>query len=338
MKTHTDIPPFFSIIIPVYNVQAYIAKCLDSVINQTFRDIEIIIVDDCGSDRSLEIVKGYATRDPRIKIIHNPRNLGTFHARLEGIKNASGKYCLFVDSDDFIKLETCEILHLKLQENPSIDLLHFGMSHDPNKWYFPSPLVHQGRLQQEKMQQFLICNSTFQSLCDKAIKTSSLKHSYAQLLFITPPLNMMEDGIVILVLSFEIKIYEGISDKLYFYRHNPQSMTRSISPDAFQKKFQDFKKLFSICEHIQTLYPQYTHLIQKYTYKIASATILSSRHYSPIELEQILTLLKSNNLNKSTLPLPTYLASCLLSMKYFYRWQTLARIAAYILSFGKIKL
>ena len=67
-----------SIIIPVYNVEKYISECLDSCINQTLQDIEIIIVDDCGSDKSIDIVKEYAKKDSRIKIIKNNQNKGLF--------------------------------------------------------------------------------------------------------------------------------------------------------------------------------------------------------------------------------------------------------------------
>jgi len=100
--------PLISIIIPVYNVESYISRCLDSTINQTLANIEIIVVDDCGSDKSIDIAKDYAKRDYRIKIIHNPKNLGTFNARIEGIKEASGEYILFLDADDYLELSACE--------------------------------------------------------------------------------------------------------------------------------------------------------------------------------------------------------------------------------------
>ena len=102
---------FFSIIIPTYNVEHTIARCLDSCINQTFSDIEILIVDDCGSDSSLQIAQHYADKDCRIRIIHNPHNLGLFGARLSGEKEAKGEYILPVDSDDYIELCTCKVLY-----------------------------------------------------------------------------------------------------------------------------------------------------------------------------------------------------------------------------------
>ncbi|EBI2345653.1 glycosyltransferase family 2 protein, partial [Campylobacter jejuni] len=77
--------PKISIILPTFNVEKYIAKALESCINQSFKDIEIIVVDDCGSDKSIDIAKEYAKKDERIKIIHNEENLGLLRARYEGV-------------------------------------------------------------------------------------------------------------------------------------------------------------------------------------------------------------------------------------------------------------
>ncbi|MDY2823814.1 MAG: glycosyltransferase family 2 protein [Helicobacter sp.] len=102
--------PTFSIIIPTYNVERYIARCLESCIHQTFGDIEILVIDDCGNDKSIEIAKTHANRDLRISIIHNPHNLGIFASRLEGIKYAQGHYTLMLDADDYLVPNACEIL------------------------------------------------------------------------------------------------------------------------------------------------------------------------------------------------------------------------------------
>ena len=109
--------PLISIIIPTYNVESYIARCLDSCINQTLSDIEILVIDDCGSDDSIKIAKDYAKRDQRIKIFHNPQNLGLFNARIEGEKHAKGEYILCLDSDDYIDTRTCKILYKTIYTN-----------------------------------------------------------------------------------------------------------------------------------------------------------------------------------------------------------------------------
>ena len=100
-----------SIIIPVYNVEKYISQCLDSAINQSLKDIEIIIVDDCGSDKSMDIAKEYAKNDSRIKIIKNSQNQGPFTSRNNAVLAANGEYLVFLDSDDFLDLRACEIAY-----------------------------------------------------------------------------------------------------------------------------------------------------------------------------------------------------------------------------------
>ncbi len=102
-----------SIIIPVYNVEKYLRKCLDSVCAQTLEDIEIICVNDCSKDDSIEILKEYASKDNRIKIIDFKENRGVAVARNEAIKIATGEYIGFVDSDDWIDLDFYEKLYKK---------------------------------------------------------------------------------------------------------------------------------------------------------------------------------------------------------------------------------
>lgn len=106
-----SIKPFFSIIIPVYNTEKYIARCLMSCIEQTFRNIEIIIIDDCGRDNAIQIAQEYAKNDSRIQIIHNPKNLGVFSTRIIGSKNIKGEYIIYLDSDDFISQSMCQTLY-----------------------------------------------------------------------------------------------------------------------------------------------------------------------------------------------------------------------------------
>ena len=92
--------PKISVIVPVYNVEKYLSECLDSIINQTLRKIEIICVNDGSTDSSLSVLKEYASKDNRIKII-DKENEGQGYARKVGLDNANGKYILFCDSDDY---------------------------------------------------------------------------------------------------------------------------------------------------------------------------------------------------------------------------------------------
>ena len=105
-----------SIIIPVYNVEKYLKKCLDSITNQSYKNLEIIIIDDGSTDNSLEIAKGFEKNDSRIKLL-TQKNSGVSEARNVGIKTATGKYITFVDSDDWLELDMYEKLMERI-ENP----------------------------------------------------------------------------------------------------------------------------------------------------------------------------------------------------------------------------
>ena len=96
-----------SIVIPIYNVELYMKKCIETIINQTYKEIEIILVDDGSTDGSGEIADGYKEMDSRIKVIHKI-NGGLSDARNAGIEQAKGKYICFIDSDDFIEKDMVE--------------------------------------------------------------------------------------------------------------------------------------------------------------------------------------------------------------------------------------
>lgn len=98
-----------SVIVPVYNVESYLERCLDSILGQTFRDLEVILVDDGSEDRSGEICRSYARKDARIRYVRQ-ENGGLGRARNRGIQMAEGEFILFVDSDDYIDRRMAEIL------------------------------------------------------------------------------------------------------------------------------------------------------------------------------------------------------------------------------------
>lgn len=113
-----------SIIVPVYNVEKYLSKCLESLINQTLKDIEIVCVNDGSTDNSLGILKEYANKDSRIKIV-DKQNEGVSVARNTGIEVAAGEYLMFVDSDDYLVENACEKA-LNTIEHDNSDICIFG--------------------------------------------------------------------------------------------------------------------------------------------------------------------------------------------------------------------
>lgn len=125
-----------SIIIPIYNVEKYLSKCIDSVINQTYQNLEILLIDDGSTDNSSEICETYSKKDNRIKVIHK-ENSGVSSARNKGLENAIGKYVCFVDSDDEVKAEYIATL-VRLMTEKKVDMAMIN--------YIKKDLEHEERI------------------------------------------------------------------------------------------------------------------------------------------------------------------------------------------------
>ena len=121
--------PFFTVIVPVYNTSASLGKCLDSILNQSFKDIEVIAVDDGSDDNSSDILKEYAEK---VNIFTHPENKGLLCARITGMKNAKGSYILHLDSDDYMCEDALEKLHAFIgKEGRESDIIEYGYIMDP---------------------------------------------------------------------------------------------------------------------------------------------------------------------------------------------------------------
>ena len=99
--------PLISVIVPIYNVEKYLDRCVDSIINQTYKNLEIILVDDGSPDNCPQMCDDYAKKDSRIKVVHK-ENGGLSDARNVGMEVATGEYVSFIDSDDYISLDCYE--------------------------------------------------------------------------------------------------------------------------------------------------------------------------------------------------------------------------------------
>ncbi|EAI4285052.1 TPA: glycosyltransferase family 2 protein [Campylobacter coli] len=115
--------PQLSIIIPLFNSCDFISRALQSCINQTLRDIEILVIDDKSEDESVKIALEFAKKDERVKIFQNDENLGTFATRNLGVLKSRAEFIMFLDSDDFLALNACEVALTKIKQG--FDLLCF---------------------------------------------------------------------------------------------------------------------------------------------------------------------------------------------------------------------
>ena len=148
-----------SIIVPVYNSELYLKKCLDSIISQTYENIEIICIDDNSSDDSLRILQEYEKKDQRIKVLQKV-NEGVSFARNAGLDMARGDYILFVDSDDWIDRCTCEVALKKILEETA-DLVMWSYIREREtesfkKQIFDCDIVFKGKNVQEKLHRRMI--------------------------------------------------------------------------------------------------------------------------------------------------------------------------------------
>ncbi|MFI1000850.1 CDP-glycerol glycerophosphotransferase family protein [Streptomyces galbus] len=120
--------PRFSVIVPAYQVQAYLHECLESVLSQSYPDLELIAVDDCSPDACGEIIDEFAARDPRVRPLHLPENTGLGRARNAGIAEATGDYLLFLDSDDTLTPDTLLAIADRLKETGEPDVLVYDFA------------------------------------------------------------------------------------------------------------------------------------------------------------------------------------------------------------------
>ena len=110
--------PVISVIVPVYNVEKYLNRCVQSIVDQTYKNLEIILVDDGSPDHCPQMCDAWAKKDSRIQVIHK-KNGGVASARNMGIKNSRGKYFAFIDPDDFIEAEMYELMHSRIKKDDS---------------------------------------------------------------------------------------------------------------------------------------------------------------------------------------------------------------------------
>ncbi len=226
--------PKVSIIIAVYNVEKYLKKCLDSLVNQTLTDIEIICTDDGSTDNSLSILKEYQASDNRIKIIEQ-ENQGPGVARNIALEMATGKYIIFVDPDDWLELNACELAYNQIEQNQN-DLVIFdykrydestgeyfndGDKFIPYKDCIDNPHINVANLKTNFFQNGYIWHKIYNR---KFLNDKSLKFL---------PQYLCEDGpVAILSLAYSKNI-SILNTSLYVYR--VRSTSSSFNVDRWQE-------------------------------------------------------------------------------------------------------
>lgn len=210
-----------SIIVPIYNAEKYLKKCVNSIITQTYKNIEIILVDDGSTDFSPRICDEFAELDNRIVVIHK-KNEGVSVARNFGLDIAKGDYIGFVDSDDYIDPDMYRILFERiLEDNSDMACCNYLQVGEDNKPY-PNqelPLKDECVNALEAMQYFIKYGGYYVVPCNKLYK----KKIYQNLRF--PVGKRMEDLAIIHEIVFQCKKISHINKPLYYYLRNNESFT-----------------------------------------------------------------------------------------------------------------
>lgn len=218
-----------SVIMAIYNVENYLEEALNSIINQTLKEIEIILINDGSTDKSLEIAEKYAEKDKRIRII-NQRNCGVSLARNIGIKNSNGKYVYFMDSDDFIELDTLEEC-FEICEEENLDMVYFSAISfwDENKFKFDEKrYTKAGKIQEYK----IYTGAEFLEECIKKNKYTTpvwlyfFKKEYTERLSFYPNI-IHEDNLFTTILLNKIKRLKYINRNFYHRRYRKNSIMAS---------------------------------------------------------------------------------------------------------------
>ena len=243
MYTKNKNKPYISVIVPVYNVEKYVKNCIDAILNQTLRNIEIILIDDGSTDGCGKICDEYKEKDPRIKVIHQ-KNKGLGLARNAGIKVASGEYLGFVDSDDCIATNFYETLYNNaLKYNADISYCSWikFVGDIPE-----CPQTEQSILvyKDEQIQEYLYNrigmppNEKNDNLYGASVWCGIFKKSLIDnnsLEFVSERQFIAEDMIFdIDIISVSNTIVHS-DQQLYFYRTNPKSLTGVYKKDRFEK-------------------------------------------------------------------------------------------------------
>lgn len=219
--------PLVSVVIPIYNVEKYIKKCVDTIVNQTYKNLEIILVDDGSPDNSGYIADSYASSDHRIKVVHK-KNGGLSDARNTGMEISNGDYICFVDSDDYIELDMIEKVLEKALTTDS-DVILFGLYNEVLD-------EHEEIIEQERV---FIDNANLQLMTsvigyawNKLYKSAFLK---SKNFAFQKSLSLIEDIIFNEKIFLNANKIEYLKDPLYHYiNRNRPTLVKKYYEDSYK--------------------------------------------------------------------------------------------------------
>jgi glycosyltransferase involved in cell wall biosynthesis len=287
-----------SVIIPIYKVEKYLNECIDSVISQTYKNLEIILVDDGSPDNCGKICDEYAQKDNRIKVIHKP-NGGLVSAWKAGVEISTGEYIGFVDGDDYVKPEMYEKLLEAIIINDAdiaeTDYISDGIKTDKNRdKTFVFDNVNKAEFLNEYFNFWESEKNIHPVRWDKLFDSRLIKDN---LKYCNSGLTLGEDFNITLCAVADSKKIVLIPEKLYFYRNNRESMTRKYDSHLWENSLLLFKTIKDICS-IKNINPDLFY--NYFNYIILLNLINESKSDLPLKLlYKKIKLIKKGNLWES---------------------------------------
>lgn len=291
--------PKVTVIIPVYNVEKYLRQGLDSVVNQTLKDIEIICVDDCSTDSSLEILKEYMLRDSRIILLRTDKNSGAGAARNKALKIAKGDYVMFLDPDDWYSLDACETAYNQITKYNNDFVMFNYYNYDEN--------TASSKLDTYRTEVFYDANDNFHIELKNYIDYIRISFTWAQIFsreFLLRnniqfmDLRLCEDVPFFINAVCSAKDISVIQKPLYYYRRNPQSMSLSYErnwKDLFEGRYKSLEIIKNLENSEDFIYPNLIYMIKSllYWYERIELSNFQIRREFYIELRKFFQKLNS---------------------------------------------
>jgi len=286
-----------SIIAPVYNTEKFISKCIHQILQQTYTDWELIVVDDCGTDHAIAIVEKMQQKDDRIKIVHHKANKGVDQARFTGLEHAVGKYVMFIDSDDWIATTALELLVSKIEFEKAdlvygsmvrvMDSLGFLKSKPKNNYSqeLYSKSISNPVLFEEYFFSYFGVNKLIVSMWGKLYKREVLLKAALKPSF----MKMGEDLIFNMQLHPYLDKIAFVPEVVYFYRYG--GMTNSSNPQFLSNIKTQFRLKNEMIEtyHYTKAYPYIVvELVNCFYSHFKNLLVLDKKDFK--EVEQLLQL------------------------------------------------
>lgn len=343
--TDMDKQTTFSVIVPIYKVEKYLNQCIESILNQTFGDFELLLIDDGSPDSCPSLCDDYAERDHRISVIHR-ENGGIVRARETGILAAAGKYICWVDGDDFVSTELLEYLYQIIQSHGEPDMIcfdyfrydenrkpHLKVSGNENS---PAPGMYCKRRLEQEIYPYMLRDSRqrftttliYGSVWSKCFKRELITAHYCR----DPRLKQGEDAAVVYECLFYANSVFCSDRPLYYYRQLGDSMIHSYDRMLLDRSQYKIRYLRS---HIGNLSEAIQEQVEdQYVADLMIAVFTFARHHIPLlksrrEVKEMLrrtNVLQDIHTGKSV-PLPVRIVVKMLRCRLYLAVLSASRLA-----------